>query len=72
MRAKLLSPARQFWWWLRQVTGDAAYENYLRHVSRRMVNATSTGAHPPERVETPEQFYLKRLEKKFSRMSRCC
>jgi len=72
MRAKLPLPVHQFWWWLRQVTGDAAYENYLRHVSRRTGNSTSPGGHPGERVETAEQFYLERLNRKFSRMSRCC
>jgi uncharacterized short protein YbdD (DUF466 family) len=72
MRAKWLAPFYQFWWWLRQVTGDAAYENYLRHVSCRPGNATSPEGHPCERVETAEQFYLERLNRKFSRMSRCC
>ena len=30
----LMSPFKKLWWWLRQITGDAAYENYLSH--RRM------------------------------------
>ncbi|HVA93725.1 MAG TPA: CstA-like transporter-associated (seleno)protein [Candidatus Dormibacteraeota bacterium] len=72
MRAKLFLAAHRFWWWLRQVTGDAAYENYLRHVSRRPGNSTSPGGHGCELVETAEQFYIEQLNRKFSRISRCC
>src|SRR5258705_12616485 len=35
LRSVLLSAMAKFWWWLRQVTGDAAYENYLGLASRR-------------------------------------
>ena len=28
-----------FWWWLRQVSGDADYENYLRRVATDSLRA---------------------------------
>jgi hypothetical protein len=48
------------WWWLREVSADAAYENYLRRASGT-----------PE-VLSAEQFFLSRLKRKYSRVSRCC
>jgi hypothetical protein len=56
----------QTWWWLRQVTGDAAYENYLR--SMGPAKAASDGvAHLDER-----SFYLDQLQRRYSRLNRCC
>ncbi len=57
------------WWWLRQVTGDAAYENYLRSAS---------GASEAARLEqqgailTRQKFFLEVLERKYTGISRCC
>jgi len=48
------------WWWLRQVSGDAAYENYLQRVSDRT------------EVLSQEKFYLEKLERQYTRASRCC
>lgn len=48
------------WWWLRQVSGDAAYENYLRRASDT-----------PD-VLSAEQFFLGQLKRKYSRANRCC
>ena len=62
--------AEKLWWWLRQVSGDAAYENYLRCVGAARgaptVNAAS-GA-----LLTQEQFYLDALRRRFDSISRCC
>ena len=63
---------KKFWWWLRQVSGDAAYENYLHHAARAARERTSGPTHPPGHVVTAEQFYLDRLNRKFARVSRCC
>jgi hypothetical protein len=73
MRARglWLALASRFWWWLRQVTGDAAYENYLRHVSRPCANSCCTKG-SLEDIITAEQFYLDRLHRKYARVSRCC
>ena len=48
------------WWWLRQVRGDAAYETYLQRVSDRT------------EVLSQEKFYLEKLERQYTRASRCC
>jgi uncharacterized short protein YbdD (DUF466 family) len=48
------------WMWLRQVTGDAAYENYVRH-------AAGAGR-PLSRAE----FYLDSLRRRYTGVSRCC
>jgi uncharacterized short protein YbdD (DUF466 family) len=48
------------WNWLRQVSGDAAYENYLRSPGR--------SASPLTR----DQFYLDSVRRRYSSVSRCC
>lgn len=65
------------WWWLRQVLGDAAYENYLRSASRRR-RAQETGKDrcsppgDPGRLLSREEFYLDALQRRYSSVSRCC
>ena len=54
------------WWWLRQVSGDAAYENYLRSASKGEVKPCT---HPPL---TREQFFLDALGRRYSGVNRCC
>jgi hypothetical protein len=54
------------WWWLRQVTGDASYENYLRSMAQRKA-ATDGVAHVDEK-----SFYLDQLRRRYSRLNRCC
>jgi hypothetical protein len=49
------------WWWLRQVFGDADYENYLRRAA--------SDSHAPI---SAEDFYLQGLRRKHSRINRCC
>ncbi|HKV05220.1 MAG TPA: CstA-like transporter-associated (seleno)protein [Candidatus Acidoferrales bacterium] len=65
-RASLL---RLAWSWLRQVSGDAEYENYLRCARRRLSAATAAvGSAPLSRAE----FYLDSLRRRYSTVSRCC
>ncbi|MGC1684708.1 MAG: YbdD/YjiX family protein [Candidatus Acidiferrales bacterium] len=61
----LMSPFKKLWWWLRQITGDAAYENYLSH--RRMSPQDRSTA-----AMTREQFYADSLRRKYSTINRCC
>ncbi len=69
-KAALLSPIFHFpislfhcaWWWLRQVSGDAAYENYLAWAARRR----------PGQMCSREEFYLESLRRRYSGVSRCC
>jgi hypothetical protein len=73
---------RNIWRWIRQVSGDAAYENYLRS-TRRIADVASvdarttqacrcaahaTSAQPLSRSE----FYLDALRRRYSTVSRCC
>jgi len=48
---------------LRQVSGDDAYERYLAHHRQ---------AHPGETPMTQEQYFKKRQDEKWSKVSRCC
>ena len=59
--------ARQAWWALRQIFGDAAYENYLSSFQRNKVHGVKVSA-PLSR----DEFYLDSLRRKYSKISRCC
>jgi uncharacterized short protein YbdD (DUF466 family) len=54
------------WAWLRQVSGDAAYETYVRHSGQFAGGATS--ARPLTRAE----FYVDSVRRRYSKVSRCC
>lgn len=54
---------RKIWQYLRQVSGDDAYERYLAHHRQ---------THPGEPPMTQEQFFRKRQDEKWSKVSRCC
>ena len=60
---------RQAWWWLRQFSGDAAYENYLASLARR---GEGNACCDPERAVSREEFYLESLRRRYSGVSRCC
>jgi hypothetical protein len=49
------------WWWLRQVSGDADYENYLRRAALNSCAPISA-----------EEFYVHELRRKHSKINRCC
>ncbi len=66
MKARLAAIARKFRWYVRQISGDAAYDNYLRHV--REAKCRHHEAAPLSR----EQFYLDSLRRRYSGVSRCC
>ena len=57
------SRLRSFWHYLRQVTGDDAYERYIAH--RKL-------AHACEAPLTRHQFFKLRQDEKWSKVSRCC
>jgi uncharacterized short protein YbdD (DUF466 family) len=68
--AKTISVAKigltQAWWWLRQITGDAAYENYLAH--SRATTRPELAAPKMSRAE----FYADSLRRRYSTINRCC
>jgi len=53
----------QAWRFLRQVSGDDAYDRYLAHMSR---------AHPGKPVMSRGAYFRARQEHRWSRISRCC
>ena len=55
--------ARSAWRALREWSGDAAYDRYLR------VAAAKPGA---QRTLTPAEFYVEQLNRRYSRPNRCC
>lgn len=59
----LAAEFRQFWRYLRQVSGDDAYERYLAH---------HRANHPGEVPLTREQYFRQRQDEKWSKVSRCC
>jgi uncharacterized short protein YbdD (DUF466 family) len=58
-----MSAARALWQWLRAVSGDDAYERYLRHHAQHHGNA---------RALSRGEFYAQELERKWSGVNRCC
>jgi len=61
---------QKMWWWLRQISGDAAYENYLAH-GRGAKRPVASSASETD-VMTRAQFYADSLRRKYSGISRCC
>jgi uncharacterized short protein YbdD (DUF466 family) len=61
-RNSIRSVLKAAWWWLRQVSGDAAYDTYLCHVrgSER------------ECLLSRKEFYLEILRRRYNHPSRCC
>jgi uncharacterized short protein YbdD (DUF466 family) len=61
IRARVLF--ERIWRGIREWSGDSAYERYLESRARHFCAAA---------VLTREEFYLSQLQKKYSRVSRCC
>jgi uncharacterized short protein YbdD (DUF466 family) len=54
---------KQAWRYLREVTGDDAYERYLAH---------QRTAHPDEAPLSRRDYFKCRQDEKWSKVSRCC
>jgi len=54
---------RRLWHFVREVTGDNAYDRYLAHHRLH---------HPGQPPLSPRDFYRQQQERKWSRVSRCC
>lgn len=67
MKTRIQSWWSKVRWYVRQVSGDAAYENYLRHA--RAGKCAHGRAMAPL---TREEFYLDSLRRRYSGVSRCC
>jgi uncharacterized short protein YbdD (DUF466 family) len=55
--------ALQFWSGVREWCGDSAYERYLKAHSKHSCGPA---------VLSREEFYVEQLQKRYSRVSRCC
>jgi uncharacterized short protein YbdD (DUF466 family) len=53
----------RIWRRIREWCGDAAYERYVKSCAKHSYNGA---------LLTREEFYLSQLQKKYSRVSRCC
>ena len=81
-RALAISIPRNIWRWIRQVSGDAAYENYLRSTRRiadvarvdsRTMQAGCCSTHATStQLLSRSDFYLDALRRRYSTISRCC
>lgn len=86
LAAVLLHAICKFWWYLRQVSGDAAYENYRSRYGAAAECARTDPLDVPRRSDTAREnlrcaskpflsrseFYLETIERRYSGISRCC
>ncbi len=70
--AKAMDILNGAWSWLRQVSGDAAYENYLQHAIHSGQVETLSGAGAVAAPLSRAEFYLDSLRRRYSSVSRCC
>jgi uncharacterized short protein YbdD (DUF466 family) len=63
LRERIGRLAAGAWRGVRDWSGDSAYEHYLKARAKQA---------PRELVLSREQFYLEQLQKRYSRVSRCC
>jgi uncharacterized short protein YbdD (DUF466 family) len=61
--AMMLRKLGRVWHYLREVSGDDAYERYVAHHRQ---------AHPGEQPMTQAQYFRFRQDQKWSKVSRCC
>jgi uncharacterized short protein YbdD (DUF466 family) len=54
---------RKWWNLLGQVMGEGEYVRYCDHLRAK---------HPERALPTPDEFYISRLNEKYSRPNRCC
>ena len=66
---------QSIWWWLRQMSGDAAYENYLQSIQRKHPPASQKkcyGEGQPGEILSREAFFEEGLRRRYNSVSRCC
>jgi uncharacterized short protein YbdD (DUF466 family) len=59
--SKVRNKLRTLWEYLREVAGENDYLRYLN-------SALAVGEEPM----SPEEFYLRQLQERYSRINRCC
>lgn len=63
MRLRLRHALRDIWRFVRALSRDDAYSEYLRH---------HQNAHAGAAPLSPREFYLREQERKWGGVSRCC
>jgi len=63
LQSCLKAGARRIWRGIREWCGDAAYERYVRSQTRNSCGLS---------LLSREEFYIEQLQKRYSRVSRCC
>ena len=71
LRCFVLLAFRKSWWWIRQIDGDAAYDNYLLHAQHAGAPQLHTPSSPSPRL-TRAEFYRDSLRRRYSTINRCC
>lgn len=59
---------RQFWWWLRAVSGDDEYDRYLAHWR----DAHRAGRDVPHEPLSRRDFFRLRQRERWEQIRRCC
>jgi uncharacterized short protein YbdD (DUF466 family) len=59
----LIKQLAKFWRLIREMSGDDAYERYLRH---------HANAHPKAPLLDPQAFFKQEQARKWSGVNRCC
>ena len=54
---------RKWWKWLGLVLGEGEYARYCEYLRAK---------HPEQTLPSAEEFYMSRLNERYSRPNRCC
>jgi uncharacterized short protein YbdD (DUF466 family) len=65
---QLISALKKAWGYLREVTGDTAYENYAKYCGTKKSHSNPNGI----AIMTRTEFYSESLKRKYSTINRCC
>jgi uncharacterized short protein YbdD (DUF466 family) len=65
---RLRSALKKAWRYVREVTGDAAYENYAKYCATKKSDSNPNAIAMMTRAE----FYSESLKRKYSTINRCC
>jgi uncharacterized short protein YbdD (DUF466 family) len=71
----MLEKLKAFWRYVRRLTGDDAYEQYLKHFAENHSEHRADSAAPAEDALIPltrEAFFKEWQDKKWKGIKRCC
>jgi len=71
----MLEKLKAFWRYVRRLTGDDAYEQYLKHFAENHSEHRADSADPAENALIPltrEAFFKEWQDKKWKGIKRCC